>query len=70
VDENNGIFKIINHSDLKSFLTDPMTGALYLRYFCIPLFKRYDIEYCKKVVANPDLISNSTFKEDTQWLVR
>ena len=70
VDEENGSFEYIPQSDMQEFTNDPMTGAILLRYFCIEIFKKLDIEHCKRVVANPGLIKDSTFIEDTQWLVR
>ena len=47
-----------------------MTGTILLRYFYIDIFKNYDVEYCKRIAADPGLIANSTFTEDTKWLVR
>ena len=47
-----------------------MTGALYLRYFCIPFFQQNDLSYCKRVAAEPEILANSTFAEDTKWLTR
>ena len=70
IDEENGLFPFISLAEMTEFLSDPMTGALYLRYFCIPSFRKFDIDHCKRVVANPELISNSKFCEDTQWLAK
>ena len=56
MDEENGCFRFLPQADLASFLNDPMTGAIYLRYFCIPFFKTHDLDYCKQVASNPSVI--------------
>ena len=61
---------MIPQADMMEFLSNPLTGALYIRYFCVPIFKELSIDYCKQVAANPGLIKNSTFTQDTQKLAR
>ena len=56
MDEENGCFRFLPQADLARFLNDPMTGAIYLRYFCIPFFKTHDLDYCKQVASNPSVI--------------
>ena len=46
-----------------------MTGALYVKHFLIPGFKHFDLDFCKAVVGNPDMIPDSNFTQDTQWLI-
>ena len=38
IDEANGSFEFIPQSDMEEFTNDPMTGALFLKYFGIPFF--------------------------------
>lgn len=47
IDPENGKFGFIPHADMLEFTSDPMTGAIFLRYFCIEMFKKRDITYCK-----------------------
>lgn len=70
VDEVNGKFLFIPQADMEEFFNDQMTGSIYLRYFCIPYFKNHDLEFCKKVVANPELLPGSKIFEETKWLTR
>ena len=41
VDEDLGSFLYIPQADLKEFVMNPLTGALYLKYFLVPGFEKF-----------------------------
>ena len=52
---------------MAAFLSDPMTGALLLKYVYIPWFRNHDIQYCKRIVSEPGKL-DAKFTDETRWL--
>ena len=66
VDEENGSFLYIPQADFQEFLTNPMTGALYMKFFVIPGFETFKIDFYKAVAGDPDWIGERNFTQAHQ----
>ena len=67
VDHTAGVFRYIPQDELVAFLSHPVTAAIYLSDWCIPLIRENSIEECLNMIndlppVHPDV------ERDTQWL--
>ena len=68
VDHAAGKFLYIPQQKLADFLSDPMTGNIFLVCVCVPAFKQKSIAAAQQLVSDPGKISKR-FETDTEWLV-
>ena len=40
-----------------------------MKFFVIPGFETFKIDFCKAVAGDPELIGERNFTQDTQWLM-
>ena len=67
VSHDQGIFRYIPQDELVTFLSHPVTAAIYLRDWCIPFFRDNPIQDCLNMIN--DLASvHPDVERDTQWL--
>ena len=67
VNHDQGIFRYIPQDELVTFLSHPVTAAVYLRDWCIPFFRDNSIQDCLNMIN--DLASvHPDVERDTQWL--
>ena len=69
VNHEEGMFLYIPQDELEEFLSDKVTASLFFKYYCMPFFKKYSLDDCKKMVNNLDSIDNQ-LELDTVWLAK
>ena len=67
VDHSRGIYKLIPQDELTSFLSNPITAAVYLREYCIPFFKENSEQDIMTMTNDPGTVHEDVVR-DTNWL--
>ena len=67
VNPKEGTFRYIPQDELKSFLSHPVTAAIFLRDWCIPCFQDNSTQECLDMINDLEAV-HPDVERDTQWL--
>ena len=67
VNPKEGTFRYIPQDELKSFLSHPVTAAIFLRDWCIPFFQDNSIQECLDMINDLEAV-HPDVERDTPWL--